>query len=381
VPRVTDDVRWIADDAALATLITELLDQPTYGLDTEFMAERTYWPRLCLVQVAWAGGIALVDPFACDLRAFAPVLASPAVMITHAGGSDLPILERAVGSRPAALFDVQVAAGFVGLGQPALAFLVQHVLGERLDKGDRLTDWSKRPLADTALHYAADDVRYLLALADALRARLAERGREAWAVDECEELRLATRGDDPDTSWWKVKGARSLKDEHAGIAQSVTAWRERRAQRVDIPARFVLSDLALAAIVSKPPRNADQVGQLRGANGLKADVVRELLGAIESGRALTPEQIRRPPRNDERADREGAVVILAAWAGTLAATEQLDPKLLATRDDVTNLVYGRPSRLDHGWRATLAGAPLLRILQGEVALRIADGGRRLALEA
>ena len=369
--------RWIADDTALAEVVAVLGDQAEYALDTEFMAERTYWPRLCLIQVAWRGGVALIDPLAVDVTALEPVLRSDALLVTHAGGSDLPIVERAVGARPARLFDVQVAAGFVGLGQPSLAFLVQHFLSRRLDKGDRLTDWSKRPLADTALSYAADDVAHLLDLADAIGERLDALGRRAWAVDECDELRTLSRGDDPDTAWWRIKGARSLKDEYAGIAQSVAAWRELRARRIDIPARFVLSDLALTAVVSKPPRTADQVLALRGANGLKGDAVAELLAAIEAGRALPADAVRRPPRNDERADRESAVAILAAWAGNVAAAEHLDPKLLATRDDVTNLVYGRPSRLDHGWRGELAGAPLRRLLSGETALRIADGGRRL----
>lgn len=371
------DARWIADDTALAEVVGILTDQDEYALDTEFMAERTYWPRLCLVQVAWRGGAALVDPLACDVRALEPVLRSPALMVTHAGSSDLPIVERAVGLRPGRLFDVQVAAGFVGLGQPSLAFLVQHVLGARLDKGDRLTDWSRRPLADTALRYAADDVLHLLDLADALGRQLEQLGRRSWADDECDEVRRSGRIDDPDTAWWRIKGARSLQGEHAGIAQSVAAWREARARRIDIPARYVLSDLALAALVSKPPRNAEQVRSLRGANGLKSDAVAELLAAIENGRGLPADAVRRPPRHDERADREGAVTILAAWAGGIATTEQLDPKLLATREDVANLVYGRPSRLDHGWRAELAGAPLRRLLAGETALRIADGGRRL----
>ena len=161
-------MRWVADDRALADLVRVLLDEPAYGLDTEFLGERTYWPQLCLVQISWAHGVALVDPLACDVHALADVLRAPATMVTHAGASDLPILERAVGARPAGLFDVQLAAGFVGLGMPSLSSLVSILLDERLDKSEQLSDWSARPISEAAQLYAAADVAHLLPLAVAL---------------------------------------------------------------------------------------------------------------------------------------------------------------------------------------------------------------------
>jgi ribonuclease D len=138
------EVRWIESDAALASVVKTLCSEEQYGLDTEFVAERTYYPRLCLVQLAWPGGIVLVDPLSCDVAALAEILETSATMITHAGGADLPIIERACGARPNVLFDTQLAAGFVGLGQPSLVSLVVAVLDVRLDKGDQLTDWERR---------------------------------------------------------------------------------------------------------------------------------------------------------------------------------------------------------------------------------------------
>ena len=132
----------VDDDRALADVVATLRSEPEYGLDTEFMAEKTYYPQLCLLQLAWPGGVALVDPFACDVRALAALLGEPATMVTHAGGADLPIIERACGARPSRLFDTQLAAGFVGLGQPSLVSLVHAVLDVRLDKGDQLSDWT-----------------------------------------------------------------------------------------------------------------------------------------------------------------------------------------------------------------------------------------------
>ena len=139
-------MQWVESDAALGELVGRLRDEPRYGLDTEFVAERTYWPRLCLVQLSWSSGVALVDPLACDAAALVDLLRGPGTMITHAGLADLPIIERACGVRPSVLFDTQLAAGFVGLGTPSLATLVSELLGIRLDKSHQLTDWSRRPL-------------------------------------------------------------------------------------------------------------------------------------------------------------------------------------------------------------------------------------------
>lgn len=375
------EVRWVDDDRGLAEIVRILLDEPAYGLDTEFLAERTYWPRLCLVQVSWRSGVALVDPFACDVRALAEVLHAPATMVTHAGASDLPILDRAIGARPAGLFDVQLAAGFVGLGTPSLASLVSVLLGLRLDKSEQLTDWSARPLNESVRRYAADDVAYLFPLAAALRDRLESLGREAWATAECEQLRTALpRVTDPDTAWWRIKGSSTMKGEKARVAQAIAAWRERRAQRLDVPPRFVLSELALAAVVNRPPRHAEDVQKLRGVSGLPAGVVRELLAAVEAGRAMPAEQLRRPPRHEDVPELDAAVSLLSAWVTELATAERIDKRLLATRDDVKDLVYGRPSRLDEGWRAALCGRELRKVLDGKAVVRLVDGGRHLRLE-
>ena len=176
-------------------------------------------------------------------------------MVAHAADQDLTILERACGRGPARLFDTQVAAAFVGLGSPSLAALADRVLSVRLGKGDRLTDWTRRPLSDEQRVYAAADVAHLLALHDRLVQRLEEAGRLTWALDECEERRVKVRTRPrPETAWWRIKGARQLRGRSRGVAQAVAAWRERTAAALDVPPRFVLSDLALAGVVHRPPR-------------------------------------------------------------------------------------------------------------------------------
>jgi ribonuclease D len=378
---IAAEPRWIDDDRALAELVEILVDEPAYGLDTEFLSERTYWPQLCLVQVSWARGLALVDPLACDVRALEAVLRAPATMITHAGASDLPILERAVGARPSALFDVQLAAGFVGLGLPSLGSLVSILLGIRLDKSEQLADWSQRPLSEATRRYAAADVEHLFPLTVELRHRLQELGRESWAATECEQLRVtADRRSDPDTAWWKIKGASSMRGEKARIAQCVAAWRERRAQALDVLPRFVLPDLALAAVVGRPPRTRDQLFALRGVNRLPSEVVRELLAVIEAARDMPNAELRVPEKYDDGPELDAAVALLVAYVAELARAERIEKQLLATRDDVKALVYGRPSRLDTGWRAEVAGDALRRLLDGDAVIRLTDRGRHLHLE-
>jgi ribonuclease D len=376
------EARWVDDDTSLAELVDLLVDEPAYGLDTEFMSERTYWPHLCLVQVSWARGVALVDPLKCDVRALERVLRAPATMITHAGASDLPILERAVGARPSALFDVQLAAGFVGLGLPSLGSLVSVLLGARLDKSEQLADWTKRPLSDATRRYAAADVEHLFPLTVELEHRLQDMGRETWAASECEHLRAtADRRVDPDVAWWKIKGASSMRGEKARVAQSVASWRERRAQQLDVLPRFVLPDLALAAVVGRPPNTRDQLFALRGVNRLPGDVVTEILAAVETGRAMTNRELRLPEKYDDGPELDAAVALLVAYLAELARAERIEKQLLATRDDVKALVYGRPGRLDSGWRADVAGDALRRLLDGQAVIRLTDRGRHLTLES
>jgi ribonuclease D len=373
--------RWVATDADLANVLATLGSEPEYGLDTEFVAERSYWPQLCLVQLSWPGGVALVDPLACDVAALSTLLATPGTMITHAGASDLPIIERACGARPQRLFDTQLAAGFVGLGMPSLVALVSGLLDTRLDKSEQLADWTRRPLPEATRAYAAGDVLHLHALTAELRERLEARGRAAWAEAECEALRTApTRNQDPDTAWWRIKGARSLRGERAQIAQAVAAWRERRARELDRPARFVLGDLVLAGIAARAPKSPGDLTKMRGAGSLPQGAVRSVLEAVELGRAMPRSDLRMPPKHagDDPA-LDAAAALLAAWTGQVAGAEGVEARLLATRDDVRALVNGRPGRLDDGWRAEMVGDRLRHLMSGEAVLRLVDGGRRVEI--
>lgn len=355
-----------------------------YALDTEFHRERTYHAQLALLQMAAGGEIVLVDPLAVDVAPLRRLLESDAVCIMHASSQDLQILQRSCGAVPRNLVDTQVAAGFVGLGSPGLGVLLQRRLGLHLPKQDRLTDWLRRPLGTTALAYAAADVAHLEELWGSLAEELVRRGRLQWVLDECALVRDRHRHPaDPDTAWWRIRDARRLRGSARGVAQSVAAWRERRAAQVDRPVRHVLPDLAVVAMAERPPRTPADLRRVRGLDGrhLPGEVAAEVLAAVATGRSLAEEDLQLPPRDGSDPDHRPAVALASAYVGQLARDEHLDASLLATRADIEALVRGDgTSRLLDGWRKDLAGAPVERLLAGELALAFAGRGS-LVLEA
>ena len=354
-----------------------MAEAAAYAVDTEFHRERTYYPHLDLVQMAWPGGIALIDPLAVDVAALAPVLDGPGLAVLHAADQDLEIMRTACGTVPSRLFDTQLAAGFLGMSSPSLQSLVERILGVHLRKGDRLADWTRRPLNEDQRAYAAADVEHLLALRHEIAGRLAARGRLGWAEEECELARTQTRGPaEPERAWWKQRDARSLRGKSIGVAQEVAAWRERRAMTLDIPPRFVLPDLALAAIAQRPPSTTAELGAVRGLDGRhsKGAMAEEILAAVRRGRELDPAGIVRPPADDIDRSLRPAVALVSAWVVQLAADLEVDPALLATRSDVQSFLRGDAgARLARGWRHSLVGEPIRRLVDGEAALAFEGG--------
>jgi len=369
--------RLIDSSAELETVVDTLLDQPAYALDTEFHRERTYFPKLALVQLAWDGDLVLVDPLAVDVAPLAEVLRSDATAVLHAADQDLEILELVCGTVPRHLFDTQVAAGFTGMSTPSLATVYEKVLGVKVGKGDRLTDWLQRPLTADQLTYAANDVAHLLEVRQRLTDDLQDRGRLQWAVDECELHRQRSRGQrDPDEAWRRIKEARQLRGKARGVARAVAAWRERRAATLDIPVRYVLSDIAVVGIAQRPPRNRQDLDRIRGIDkGLRTDVAADLLDAVAAGVDGPVPQVDDAPVGGVDRDLRPAVALISAWVSQLARDLQLDTTLLATRNDLEALLRGDASaRLAEGWRAEIVGEPIRRLLAGEAAVAFAGGG-------
>jgi len=374
--------RWVDTDAGLAEIVEQLCSVPAFGVDTEFHREKTYFPQLALVQLSWDQERALVDPLAVDLTPFAEALIGPATVVMHAASQDLEVLHRSCGVLPRDLFDTQLAAAFAGHSLPALSALVDKYYGVHLPKGDRLTDWLRRPLGDDQRTYAAADVEFLLGLHETLTAELTDRGRLDWALDECEGLRR--KGQvirPPEEAWTRIKEARTLRGEVAAVARSVAAWRERRAAELDQPVRFVLSDMAVVGVAQRRPKNQADLARIRGVDERHArgKVGEAVLAAVDEGRG---QDVPRSATTSRELDRKlrPAVALVAAWVGQLSRDLEIETSIVATRNDIEALLAGDPdARLTRGWRAELVGERIRRLVEGEAALAF-DGRGNLVLE-
>lgn len=359
-----------------------------YALDTEFHRERSYFPHLALIQISWEEEgrleIVVIDPLALDMTSMRGMLESDALAVLHAADQDLEVLYRACQRVPQRLFDTQIAAAFLGMGFASLARLVQALEDKRLPKGDRLTDWTRRPLDEGQIRYAASDVEFLLGMRRELIARAEKSGTLVWIEEECERLRKKDVTPlDPDTAWWKIKGSRNLHGSNIGVAQAVGAWRERSAQRRDLPPRFVLADLGLAGIVQRAPRTAEDLKKIRGYDGRfgKNGGEQGILDAVAAGLKLDDSELRRPPRGERPGEDLGAIVALAqAMVAQISAETGIEASMLGNRADIQALAWGRKSgRLSQGWRAEIAGHRLQELLDGRVGLAgDGKGGVRIA---
>ena len=370
----------VADNDRFTALLDELTAAEAYALDAEFHGESSYYPRLAVLQLATPETVAVVDATAVDVRPFRAVLEGPGLMVAHAGEQDLQVLHRSAGTIPTRMLDTQVAAGFLGYGSPSLAKLVQELLGVRLAKGARMTDWFKRPLTVEQIDYAAADVVHLHDLRAVIEDRLRVGGRLAWAYEECERRRRI-REPDVSTVWWRVKGSRQLHGRSRGVAQEVAAWRERRAMAEDKPARRVLGDEAVMLLAERPPATAREMPRSRlfDSRRLPPETIDELLAAVARGLALTRGEIRLPPDVDLPSHLQPLATLLVAWVAQQSRALSIDATLIATRADIDAFLRRVPGNpLEEGWRAELVGASAGRIVAGKAAVAY-DGKGRLVL--
>lgn len=376
------ELQFIDADNAFEALLGDLGGVANYAIDTEFHRERTYFAQLALVQLAWEQGVAVIDPLAVDLAPLAKLFHSPATAVIHAADQDLEVLERATGAAPQRMFDTQLAARFLGMSSPSLVSLTEKLLGIRLEKGDQLADWTRRPLRGEQLQYAAHDVAHLIPLKAAISKELSRRGRLSWAEEECAALLERARAlPPPEQAWWRLRQARQFRGTARGVAQSVAAWRERRAQSLDRPVRYVMSDLAVAAIAHRPPHSRADLEHVRNldSRALSQGVVAELLDAVGEGEALAEAEIAFPPGPEGAIVAKPAVALALAYAGELARALEIDASLLATRADIIDFLQApRVGRLTESWRHDLVGEPLARLAAGDAALAIQ--GNELLIE-
>lgn len=377
----------ITTASGVDAVVREARESGRAAIDLEFLWERTYAPIACLAQVATPQGVHLIDPIeGAPLAPIAELVADPEIaVVMHAPSADLTLLGMAYGVRPQALTDMQITAGFVGLGAgQGLAALLERVLGVTLDKAERYTDWSKRPLSPAQLEYGAGDVIHLLALADELARRAEALGRTAWVSEE--HLRRYGPGarllPDPESSWRKVKGGGRLKPRDRAVLVALAAWREREAQRRDKPASWIVPDRTLVEIAHRRPANRQALENERGLpdriRGADADA---MLAAIREGESAAPLAMPPPPSPEIQRRLEVLAPLGAVLVAARAAGVDLAPTLLATRDDISGFLVAvlkgedlDDLQLGTGWRRELAGDALIDLAEGRLALG-ADAGR------
>lgn len=369
----------VAHPSELAACLEHLACSQAIAFDTEFVGEDAYRPELCLVQVATVERLYVIDPFTCGpLDEFWKILLDPErTIVAHAGREDVRICHFAIGSPPPGLFDVQIAAGLVGLGYPiGYAALVFELLGQRMHKGETLTDWRRRPLSGEQVRYAFDDVRYLIPVWQRLTDKLRKFDRENWASEEFVTFTKRAVADDLAVEKWrKIKGIGALDPCGLAIAREVFAWREAFAERVNRPPRTLLRDDLLIEIARRSPSRIEDLKTLRGFSSGMAD---SILEAVLRGKHLPAEQW---PEVQERENDPPNVLLLANLLGVvladLCSRKELTPSLTASGSDLKAVVRSRVAKeplpkigLTRGWRAEAVLPELLAVLDGKDAVRV-----------
>ncbi len=371
---------------ALAALCERLATAEFVTVDTEFMRERTYWPELCVVQIAGPADVAVIDAQAdgLDLAPLYALFDNPAVTkVFHAARQDIEIVVLRTGRVPTPLFDTQIAAMVAGFGdQVGYDALVGALAGASIDKAFRFSDWSARPLSAQQIAYAAADVTHLRKVYAKLRARLEREGRLDWVAEEMAALTdPATYRTEPEEAWIRLR-SRSGNRRFLGVLRAVAAWREREAQRINIPRQRLVKDETLLEIAAQAPTDAAQLARARGfprsvAEG-KAGAA--LLAAIAEAKTLPESALPEAPERGAGARPSPALVaLLKVLLAAKCDEHHVAQKLVASSDDIDRLAGEDAPEIAalHGWRRQVFGEDALALKAGRVAL--AAEGRRIRL--
>ena len=365
--------------AELAAACERLSRFDTVTVDTEFMRETTFWPKLCVIQLASPEEGLIVDAMAegIDLEPFFKLMADEKIMkVFHAARQDIEIVYHLGGLVPHPVFDTQVAAMVCGFGD-SISYdqLVHRLTGERIDKSSRFTDWSRRPLSDRQTEYALADVTHLRDVYQALAARLAEQQRTEWVREEMEVLTSPdTYRLEPEEAWKRLK-MRVRKPIELAILQEVAAWREREAQARDVPRNRVLKDDAIYEIAAQQPSTPVGLAQLRTIpRGFeRSRTAEEILAGVRRALALPKDQLPRVPKHRPLGNGSGATVdLLKVLLKMISETHGVATKVIATIDDLEAIAADDAADVGalHGWRRELFGETALKLKRGEIALAV-----------
>jgi ribonuclease D len=374
-------MKLIATTAALAEACARLATHPFVTIDTEFLRDATYYPKLCLLQMASPDEGLLVDPLAdgLDLAPFFALMADTNVVkVFHAARQDLEIVWTLGRMLPTPLFDTQIAAMVCGYGDSVgYEQLANDLAKARIDKSSRFTDWSRRPLSEAQLAYALSDVTHLRVIYGALKAEIEASGRTGWLDEEMAVLsNPATYETKPEDAWQRLKG-RIRKPRELAILMELAAWRETEAQAKDVPRARVIKDDAIMDVVQRAPRDAEALAELRSLpRGFeRSRAGGEVLAAVERALARDPKTLPRMER-EERRNGNGAVLdLMKVLLKAVSDAERVAPKILATVDDLDAIAADDNADVPalKGWRRGLFGEKALALKSGQLALRMRDG--------
>jgi ribonuclease D len=378
---------YIETNQDLEKFIAACAKASVLAIDTEFLREKTYYPQLCLLQLATDGQEAIVDPLApIDLKALVPLLTDERVVkVFHAGDQDRAILYHELGAVVRPVFDTQRASLILGVSQQmGLATLVRHFCGVNLRKGESFSDWSQRPLTKTQIDYALDDVRYLPTVYKKMIAELTASGRLEWLEQDFQAMEDESRYRvDVREVWQKLKGVSSLRGSKLACVREIAAWREMVAQQRDLPRKWIIPDELLVEIAKHEPDSLDALFRIRG---LKERLGRkwpnELLAAVSKARKLPPSEwpiVERPASIDMNTTAK--IDLMNALLHHRAKELHIASSFLASHGELVKLALGEHEDLQllAGWRRKLIGDELLRLLAGDVALSLEEGELKVTL--
>ena len=350
------------------------------AIDTEFLRERTYHAKLCLVQIATPDECAVIDPLAIDdLSPLADLMADvDTLKVFHACSQDMEVLNHALGVCPAPIFDTQVAAGFLGeRAQCSYHNLVHSFCGVSLPKTESLTDWSRRPLSPQQIEYAVDDVRYLIDAYRTIESKLHSLGRTAWVRDEIRPLAdPAHYRTDPRAAFKRVKRVNACTRRQLAVARELAAWREQRAETRDVPRKWVMSDEVLLALCKRAPKTIEDFRAVRGTEQLSARDVEVALDAIARGRRCPADNLPSVGRahRTPAPELESVIDLMYALIRLVSERSGVATSLIISRDGLLDYIdCPERSPLREGWRFELVGTLIDDLLRGDIGLTVKDG--------
>ena len=375
---------YIATQENLAAFVERARSSSVLAIDTEFLREKTYYAKLCLLQMATDDEVVIVDPFEMDdLSVLAPLLTDERIVkLFHAAGQDLEIILREVGVLPRPVFDTQIAAALLGHTQQiGYAALVHAECGVSLKKIDSFTDWSRRPLSASQRDYAADDVVYLPRLYAGMRAALEEKGRLHWLDHDFEELSDPARYEANERERFRrLKRVSQLSRRQLSAAREVAAWRELEAQRRDVPRKWVVTDEQIVEACKREARTIDELFMVRGlSDRLSTKDARAVVSLISSALSAPPDtwpELDRCGKSEPNVDAE--LDLMSALVRLRAKENGIAFPTLASHDDLARVARGYREGVDRlrGWRRAIVGEELLELLDGRLALSL-DGGLKV----